>query len=113
MSRKPVTNAPEFVRSIAPGVAEKFHAMRQELYNTGPLDVQTRELIMAGAFATAGYEMPFKNHARRLVDMGVPIEATRQAVLVTLASTCTLKQVADALNWVEEVYDRGGEGKTG
>jgi len=101
---KPVESAPDYVNSVNPTIAENFHTLRQSLYAAGPIDFTTRELIMIAVFATAGYEMPFKNHAVRLAKAGVPLETARQAVLITFASTTTMVQLAAALSWLDDVY---------
>ena len=72
---------------------------------SGPLDYNTCELITLGAFATARNEVGFKTHAKRVLKEGVPVEALRQAVLVTLAATTTFNQACDALHWIDDVVD--------
>jgi alkylhydroperoxidase/carboxymuconolactone decarboxylase family protein YurZ len=103
MTGKLIDRAPDYVRSIAPAVGEQFSALRRTLYESGPLDMRTQELILLGAFATAGYEMPFKNHVRRAIGFGATKAEAQQAVLVTFASTTTMRQLADALSWIEDV----------
>ena len=105
MTSRLIDRAPDYVRSIAPDVGESFSALRRAVYESGPLDMRIQELVMLGAFATAGYEMPFKNHVRRGRGFGVTKEEARQAVIITLASTTTMRQLADALNWIEESFD--------
>ena len=52
---------------------------------------------------TSGGESSFKMHARRLLKEGVPVEALRQAVFVTLGASTTLAQVIDGLRWIDAV----------
>jgi alkylhydroperoxidase/carboxymuconolactone decarboxylase family protein YurZ len=108
MAGKLVEQPPQYVRRISPDVADGFHSLREAVTHAGPLDAQTRELIMVACFATVGYEMPFKNYATHLRDMKVSKEAVQQAVFVTFGSTTTLNQVALALSWVDEVYSASG-----
>lgn len=104
MAGKLVEQPPQYVRSLNPVVADGFHELREAVAQ-GPLDKQTRELIMVASFATVGYEMPFRNYTTHLKDMKVSKEAVQQAVFLTFGSTTTLNQVALALSWIDDVYD--------
>jgi alkylhydroperoxidase/carboxymuconolactone decarboxylase family protein YurZ len=107
MSSPWVPRAPAYVNSLVPSVGEQFAALRKSVYAAGPLDRVTCELVMLGAFATARHQMPFKNHATMARDAGIPLAAARQAVMITLCSTTTMNDVANALSWLEEVYASG------
>lgn len=105
MSEKLVEQPPQYVRKTSASVADGFHSLREAVAQSGPLDAQTRDLIMIAAFATAGYEMPLKNYAGHLKARNVPKAALHQAVFLTFGSTTTLNQVALALSWIDEVYE--------
>lgn len=93
----------EFLAQFSPKASAAFQDLRKAVLESGPLDHSTCELITLGAFATTGNESSFKTHARRLLREKVPIEAMRQAVLVTFAATTTFSAVVAALRWIEDV----------
>lgn len=93
----------EFLAQFSPKASTAFQDLRKAVLSSGPLDHNTCELITLGAFATTGNESSFKTHARRLLKENVPVEAMRQAVLVTFAATTTFSAVVAALRWVEDV----------
>ena len=92
----------DFLREVAPEVADSFKSLRIAVANAGPLDYKTCELILLASFATVGYEVAVKIHAIRIMRMGVPKAALRQAVLFTLGATTTLMKVTQALKWIDE-----------
>ena len=69
----------------------------------GPLDNSTCELIVIAGLATAGFEDSFKIHSRRLLDVNTPIQALKQAVMITLGASSSVFQVARALQWLDEL----------
>jgi alkylhydroperoxidase/carboxymuconolactone decarboxylase family protein YurZ len=93
-----------YVRAIAPEVATCFRSLRDAAVAAGPLDPGTCELIILATFAMVAYEQPFKNHAARAKAHGVTLDAARHAIIITLAATCSIKQVADALEWLDQAY---------
>lgn len=96
-------NLKDHLRRVDAGTADAFKNLRDAVIAGGPLDFKTAELIMLGAFATAGYEPAVKAHAKRLHDeLGVSREAIEHAVLVTFGATATLVRVAEALIWIDE-----------
>src|SRR5213082_1343732 len=92
----------DFLREVAPEVADHFKSLRASVATTGPLDYKTCELILLASFATVGYEVAVKIHAIRILRMGVPKAALRQAVLFTLGATTTLMMVTQALRWIDD-----------
>ena len=84
-----------------------FQAMRKAVMAAGPLDHNTCELIVLGAFATARVEMGFKVHAKRLLADGVDIAAIRQAVMVTLGATTAFNVCIEAMRWIDEAAADG------
>jgi len=84
---------------------ELYKAMREELLTSGPLDRSTCEIIVTTGFAVLGYELSFKVHTRRLISMNVPKAAVQHAVLATMGATTVIFQTAQALRWIDEVYD--------
>jgi len=103
MDTAPKLTPTEFLAKFSPKASASFQELRKAVLSSGPLDNHTCELITLGAFATTGAEGSFKTHARRLLKEKVPVEALRQAVLVTFAATTTFSQVVAALRWVEDV----------
>ena len=81
---------------------QAFGALRKAVLGAGPLDGQTCELVVLGAFATTGEEASFKVHARRYLKDGGDATAIVHAVLATFGATTTFSQVTAALRWVEE-----------
>jgi alkylhydroperoxidase/carboxymuconolactone decarboxylase family protein YurZ len=92
------------LRQSDPTVAAAFQAFRDAARTSGPLDLATVELILLAGFATAGQQVPFKNHAMRALRSGMAKEALRQAVIVTLGATSILPVVANALGWLDDVH---------
>lgn len=95
----------EYLRSIDPGSAEAFQALRKAVMAAGPLDHKTCELISLGALATARHEDSFKVHARRLLKDGVEVAALRHAVISTFGASTTFSQVVDALAWIDDLVE--------
>ena len=93
----------EYLAQFCPDASSAFQSLRKAVLDSGPLDHQTCELIALGAFATAGNEGTFKLHARRLLKESVPVEALRQAVMVTFAATTTFSGVIAALHWIDDL----------
>ncbi len=103
MANAPKLTPVEYLAQFSPKASGAFQELRKAVIASGPLDGHTCELITLGAFATTGAESSFKTHARRLLKEKVPVEALRQAVLVTFAATTTFSQVTAALRWVDDV----------
>ena len=103
MATAPKLTPVEFLAQFSPKASTAFQDLRKAVLSSGPLDNHTCELITLGAFATVGNEGSFKTHARRLLKEKVPVEALRQAVLVTFAATATFSEVIAALRWVDDV----------
>ena len=92
----------DYVRQYNPTLAESFQALRKAAL-AGPLDETACELVVLGALVNTGEESSFKVHGRRLQKLGVPVDALRQAVMVTTAASTTWSQVVTALHWVDEL----------
>ena len=93
----------EYLLKASTDAGLKLRELRDALLASGPLDQATCELIVVAGLATAGFEDSFKIHSRRLLEMGVPKEALKQAVMVTLGASSALFQVARALQWIDEL----------
>jgi alkylhydroperoxidase/carboxymuconolactone decarboxylase family protein YurZ len=93
------------LRKSNAAVAGAFRSFRETARTVGPLDKQTIELILMAGFSADGHQDPFKNHAMRALKSGVSKEALQQAVMVTLGATSVLPAVANALRWIDEVYE--------
>lgn len=103
---RPATLTPvEYLKQFSPEAGEAFQALRAAVMISGPLDHRTCELIALGAFATSRVEGGFKTHARRLLKDGVPPEALRQVVLVTLGATTTFTVALEALRWIDQLVE--------
>jgi alkylhydroperoxidase/carboxymuconolactone decarboxylase family protein YurZ len=90
----------DYLRFVAPDVADAFKTMRAHIAS-GPLDYETCEYVIIGCFALAGFEEPFRIHARRMLDNGVPVENLRHAVMVILGASSALFPVVRALKWLD------------
>lgn len=99
-----VDSSPTLLKKLQPALGAHYAAMREAAFKSGPLEKTTCQLIMLGAFVSAGYEMAFRNHAKWLRESGIPKAVAVQAVLVTLGSTSDVNQVGPALSWIEDVY---------
>lgn len=97
----------EYLAQFSPMASAAFQDLRKAVLKAGPLDAHTCELITLGALVTARNEPSFKTHARRLLKENVPVEALRQAVLVTFAATTTFTDIVTGLRWVDEVLAEG------
>ena len=95
----------QYLAQFSPGASESFQALRKAVLSSGPLDDHTCELITLGALVTAKNEASFKVHARRLLKEAVPVEAMRQAVLVTFGAATTFSDVVAGLRWVDDVVE--------
>ena len=100
---KPTASSPtDELRAISAPIEDGFRALREAVRAFGPLDGVTRELILIGSLATAGYEDAVKLHAERALDMGVAKEVLIQSVLLTLGITTTLIDATRAVHWIED-----------
>jgi len=90
------------LREANPAAAEGFAALR-EAVRPGPLDRETCEYILINGFALAGFEEPFKIHAMRMLQEGVPKARLQHAVQISLGATAPLFPIVRALGWLEEV----------
>jgi alkylhydroperoxidase/carboxymuconolactone decarboxylase family protein YurZ len=97
LTRRPT----RYLEEVSPAAAEAFTALRDAVMAAGPLDRPTCELILIATLAVTGFEDAFKIHARRLLDMAVPVAAMKQAIMVTLAASTAIFQVARAMAWIE------------
>jgi alkylhydroperoxidase/carboxymuconolactone decarboxylase family protein YurZ len=89
-------------KEARPDVASHFIQLRAAAIS-GPIDETTRELILISAFASAGLEEGFKNHARGLLAKGVSKEVLQHAVVIPLGATTLFLRVVDAMQWIDEV----------
>jgi alkylhydroperoxidase/carboxymuconolactone decarboxylase family protein YurZ len=90
----------DYLATVAPEVAIKFKEMRACI-SKGPLDYETCEYVIVAAFAMAGFEEPFRIHAKRMLDSGVAPEKLRHAVLALLGASVPLFPVVRALKWLD------------
>ena len=108
MSTESTLSPIDYIKQFSADTGAAFQALRKSVLGCGPLDAHTCELIVLGALVTSGGEGSFKVHARRLLKEGVPVEALRQAVFVTLGASTTLAQVIAGLRWIDAVQSEGG-----
>ncbi len=94
-----------YLASYCEPAAAAHEALRKAVLNSGPLDLQTCELIVLAGFVITGVEFSFKAHAKRLLRHGTGKDALRQAVLVTFGSTAPFPAVVQALRWIDELDD--------
>jgi alkylhydroperoxidase/carboxymuconolactone decarboxylase family protein YurZ len=95
-----------YLASYCEPAAAAHEALRKAVLSSGPLDLQTCELIVLAGFVVTGVEFSFKAHARRLLSHGTSKDALRQAVLVTFGSTAPFPAVIQALRWIDELDDQ-------
>lgn len=94
-----------YLLAESPEAGTAFRAMRDGLLAAGPLDPVTCELIVISGLSTAGFEYSFKHHSRRLLAMGAPMAALRQAVMLPLGATAALFEVARGLEWLNQLEE--------
>lgn len=83
-----------------------FKLMRKAISAAGPLDEETRELILLSSFASAGFEPSFKAHALKARLAGIERAKIQHAVMVTLGATTALMRVTEAFRWLDEVEEQ-------
>jgi len=107
VSTEPFKPPSQRVGELNKNVADLFQALREATLTSGPLDRSTCEMIVVAGFAALNCETSFKTHSRRLVKMNVPKATLQHAVLATLGATTVIYQVANALEWIDDVYNEG------
>jgi alkylhydroperoxidase/carboxymuconolactone decarboxylase family protein YurZ len=80
-----------------------FQALRRAAEASGPLDQATVELVLIGALCAVEAWESLETHLRRAAQLGVTPQATRQAVLATLAAATGLNSVVEGLRLVDKV----------
>jgi alkylhydroperoxidase/carboxymuconolactone decarboxylase family protein YurZ len=80
---------------------DAFKQMRKAL-GSGPLDEETKELILLSSFASVGFEPSFKVHALKARMAGISREKIQHAIMITLGATTALMRVTEALRWLDE-----------
>ena len=90
----------DYLAVVAPEVAAKFKEMRACI-SKGALDYETCEYVIVAGFAMAGFEEPFRIHAKRMLARGVASEKLRHAVLALLGASVPLFPVVRALQWLD------------
>ena len=83
-----------------------LQAFRDIAKRAGPLDPQTCELILMACFAINGHEEPFKNHALRALEAGLPKEALQHLAILPLGAATVIPQVAQVLRWIDDVDEQ-------
>ena len=84
-------------------VGDAFKIMRRAISASGPLNEETKELILISSFACVGFEPSFKVHALKARLAGISRSKLQQTVLLTLGATAALMRVTEALRWLDEV----------
>jgi 4-carboxymuconolactone decarboxylase len=92
---------------------DAFKLMRKALASSGPLDEETKELILLSSFACVGFEPSFKVHALKARLAGISREKIQHAVLMTLGATAALMRVTEALRWLDEAEAELGSHQAG
>lgn len=88
---------PEFMKAVE-GLGEAAKA-------AGPLDKKTAHLLQLAAAVTNKSEGSVHSHTRQLLEMNVPAEEIRHAIIL-LTNTIGFPNVMAGLTWANDVIDK-------
>jgi alkylhydroperoxidase/carboxymuconolactone decarboxylase family protein YurZ len=89
------------LKRVSSEAGDAFKLMRKAVAS-GPLDEETRELILLSSFACVGIEPSFKVHALKARMAGISREKIQHAILITLGATTALMRVTEAIRWLDD-----------
>lgn len=87
-----------------PEIFQAHRDMAQKSHQAGPLDDKTRRLVKLGAACGAGIKGAVKSHARRAKQLGIPDDAIRHAVILSV-TTIGFPSMISSIRWVEEALE--------
>ena len=96
---------PKHYQRIKKGFGEYGKALDQlekAVYNSGPLDAKTSQLIQLAAAAAIRSEGGVHSHARRAFEQGASSEEIYHS-LILLTGTIGFPNVAAAISWVDDL----------
>jgi len=87
-----------------PSLAKLYEDLGTACHEAGPLPEKTRRLIKLGIAIGENSEGAIKSHARQALELGVPAEEIRHAVVLSM-TTIGFPGMIAASEWVEEVLE--------
>lgn len=99
MPRTPIDK----LNGVSPEVGAGFAMLRKGVLAAGPLSEDVAELVVVGALTATREFGALRVHIRRLLAMGVAVEAIRHALVLPLAAASRLTETVDALDILEEL----------
>jgi 4-carboxymuconolactone decarboxylase len=102
---------PEKYKNFAsdyPEIFESYKQMGTLVRESGPLDEKTQNLVKLGIAVGSNSRGAVMSHTRKALDTGATKEEIGHAVLLALSTTGFPNMIA-AMNWVDEVLQKGGK----
>ncbi|HEX9474124.1 MAG TPA: carboxymuconolactone decarboxylase family protein [Steroidobacteraceae bacterium] len=87
-----------------------LEALGSAVRRAGPLDEKVAQLVQLGAAAAIRSEGAVHSHVRRALELGVPADEIRHA-LISVTSTIGFPTVSAALSWADDVISGSGSRK--
>jgi hypothetical protein len=90
------------VNAVNTEAVARYKEMRSALMGGLDDDQLICEILITTQLALLGLEVPFKLHAKRLLDLGVTKEAVQRYLLAGVGVTTVIGQAARSLEWLDE-----------
>jgi 4-carboxymuconolactone decarboxylase len=88
-----------------PELGQAHEAIANAVYQAGPLDRKTCELVKIGLCVGAGLESALRSHVRRAMQQGATQEEVEQAILLAM-NTCGFPRTVMAWQWAQQQFER-------
>jgi alkylhydroperoxidase/carboxymuconolactone decarboxylase family protein YurZ len=93
------------LQAISPDIANGFKQLRHGVLESGPLDVETVELVVVGALTATRQHDALRVHLLRLLELKTDVAAIRQALVAPFGAASTLTETIEALDLLEELLE--------
>jgi hypothetical protein len=90
------------VSAVNSAAVDRYKEMRGALMDGLEGERLICEILITTQLALLGLEVPFKLHAKRLLDLGVTKEAVQRYLLAGVGVTTVIGQAARSLEWLDE-----------
>jgi alkylhydroperoxidase/carboxymuconolactone decarboxylase family protein YurZ len=91
------------LEEVSSELAAGFASLRKAALKAGPLAPEVAELVVVGALTATRQHGALRVHIRRLLGMGVAVEAIRHALVMPFGAGSTLTETIEALDILEEL----------
>jgi len=91
-----------------PEIFNLYKELGIKVRESGPLDENTQNLIKLGIAVGSNSRGAVMSHTRKALETGATKEAICHAILLALSTTGFPNMIA-ALNWANEVLEKGGK----